>query len=124
MTPSQLARQLCANWINGMCEGVKIDDHLHQTKFREGKCLLESGQRCPYFEEIVCQMGGMLPDTCDLNGYTAAVTAYNRVHNLRSDRNTNRKCPDCGNILVKGARLCPECRAEHHKKSVREARRS
>jgi hypothetical protein len=60
MTPLQAAKEHCANYqSDGSCLGIYYNDDLSMDKSRYrpcNKCLLASGQPCPYFEQYVMPM--------------------------------------------------------------------
>ena len=64
MTPLRAAKAHCANYQpDGSCLGIAFGGDLSMYRFRkEGlPCLLCSGERCSYFEEIIVPMRLELP---------------------------------------------------------------
>ena len=116
MTPLQAARAHCANYQqDGSCLGIAFHDDLSMFRFRkEGlPCLLCSGQRCSYFEEIVIPVRPELPIRA--KSLASAVNAYQRKHRLQS---LLRFCPQCGETpLLARERLCADCRAQHRRET-------
>jgi hypothetical protein len=116
MTPLQAARAHCANYQqDGSCLGIGFHDDLSMYRFRkEGlPCLLCSGERCSYFEELIVPMRPELP--AQAKSLASAVNAYQLKHRLQS---LVRFCPGCGETpLLARQRLCENCRAEHRRET-------
>jgi len=76
-------------------------------------CLLCSGERCSYFEEIIVQMR---PERlAEGKSLASVVNAYQRKHRLQS---LVRFCPGCGQSqLLARERLCADCRAQHRRET-------
>jgi len=62
--PQTKAKLHCANWVNGNCLGicfVKTNEdlegydvgHIIDKKYAGKPCVVETGDECPYFSEIV-----------------------------------------------------------------------
>ena len=116
MTPLQAARRHCANCqSDGSCLGIAFGGDLSMYRFRkEGlPCLLCSGARCSYFEEIIVPMRLDLPT--EKKSLASAVNAYQRKHRLQS---LLRFCPECGESpLLARERFCADCRAQHRRQT-------
>ena len=66
MTARELARSECANHEpDGTCLGVDIRADGTQAMMKQAgeRCLVLRGERCPYFEEAVLPLAGMVRDT-------------------------------------------------------------
>ena len=109
MTPLRAARPNCANYQqDGSCLGIAFHDDLSMYRFRkEGlPCLLCTGERCSYFEELIAAQAKSL---------ASAVNAYQRMHRLQS---LVRFCSECGETpLLARQRLCANCRAQHRRET-------
>ena len=116
MTPLQAARAHCANYQpDGSCLGIGFGGNSSMYHFRkEGlPCLLCSGERCSYFEEIIVPMRLELP--AHAKSLASAVNAYQRKHRLQS---LFRFCPGCGETpLFARERFCANCRAQHRRQT-------
>jgi len=116
MTPLKAARAHCANCQqDGSCLGIAFAGNLSMYRFRkEGlPCLLCSGERCSYFEEIIVPM--RLERPAEGKSLASAVNAYQRKHRLQS---LLRFCPQCGETpLLARERLCADCRAQHRRET-------
>jgi hypothetical protein len=76
-------------------------------------CLLCSGERCSYFEEIIVPM--RLERPAEGKSLASAVNAYQRKHRLQS---LLRFCPECGETpLLARERFCADCRARHRRET-------
>ena len=116
MTPLRAARAHCANYQpDGSCLGIALGGDLSMYRFRkEGlPCLLCSGERCSYFEEIIVPMRLELP--AQAKSLASAVNAYQRKHQLQS---LVRFCPECHETpLLARQRLCANCRTQHRRET-------
>ena len=116
MTPLHAAKKHCANYQpDGSCLGIAFGGNLSMHRFRkEGlPCLVCSGERCSYFEEIVVSMRLELP--AQAKSLASAVNAYQRKHRLQS---LVRFCPECGETpLLARQRFCTDCRAQHRRQT-------
>jgi len=116
MNPLTAARVHCANYQqDGSCLGIAFHDDLSMFRFRkEGlPCLLCTGERCSYFEEIMVPMRPELP--AQAKSHARAVNVYQRMHRLQS---LVRFCPECGETpLLARQRLCANCRAQHRRET-------
>jgi hypothetical protein len=116
MTPLQAAKAHCANYQpDSSCLGIAFEDDLSMFRFRkEGlPCLLCSGERCSYFEEMIVPMRVERPG--EGKSLTGAVNAYQRKHRLQS---LLRFCSQCGETpLLARERLCADCRAQHRRET-------
>ena len=114
MTPLQAAKGQCANYQpDGSCLGIAFRRNLSMYRFRtEGlPCLLCTGERCSFFEELIVPMRPELPGQA--KSLASAVSAYQRKHRLQS---LVRFCPGCGETpLLARQRLCANCRAQHRR---------
>jgi hypothetical protein len=113
MTPLQAARAHCANYQpDGSCLGIAFGGKVSMYRFRKEDlpCLLCSGERCSYFEEIIVPMR-----PAEKKSLASAVNAYQRKHRLQS---LVRFCPECGETpLFARERLCANCRAQHRRQT-------
>jgi hypothetical protein len=115
MTPLQAARVHCANYQDGSCLGIAFGNDLSMNRFRKENlpCLLCSGERCSYFEEIIVPM--QLDRPAEGKSLASAVNAYQRKHRLQS---LVRFCPECGETpLLARERFCADCRAQHRRET-------
>jgi len=116
MTPLQAVRARCSNYqLDGSCLGIALGDNLSMYRFgKEGlPCLLCSGQRCSYFEEIVIPVRPELPIRA--KSLASAVNAYQRKHRLQS---LVRFCPGCDETpLLARQKLCENCRGQHRRET-------
>ena len=116
MTPLGAVKAHCANYQqDGSCLGIAFRDDLSMYRFRrEGlPCLLCTGERCSYFEELIVPMRPELP--AQAKSLASAVNAYQRSHRLQS---LVRFCPGCGETsLLARQRLCENCRAQHRRET-------
>jgi hypothetical protein len=116
MTPLAAVRAHCTNYQpGGLCFGIAFRDNLSGYRFRkEGlPCLLCSGERCSYFEEIIVPM--RLEQPAEAKSLASAVNAYEAKHRLQSRR---RFCPGCNETpLLARERFCADCRARHRRET-------
>ena len=116
MTPLRAAKAHCDNYQqDGSCLGIAFRRDLSMYRFRkEGlPCLLCTGERCSYFEEIIVPMRPERP--AEGKSLASAVNAYQRMHRLQS---LVRFCPECGETpLLARQRLCANCRTQHRRET-------
>jgi hypothetical protein len=116
MTPLQAAKAHCDNYQqDGSCLGIASRGDLSMYRFRkEGlPCLLCSGERCSYFEEIIVPMRPELPGQA--KSLASAVNAYQRKHQLQS---LVRFCSESDETpLLARQRLCANCRTQHRRET-------
>src|SRR5215469_4085244 len=114
MTPLQAARAHCDNYqTDRSCLGLGNRDDLTLFRFRqEGlRCLLEDGQRCQHFEEIVVPMR-MSRETAEATvraeAKEKAVRTYLAFHKLVATKTAAKKvCRECRRVEVEGGqRFC------------------
>jgi len=132
MTPSQIAKEHCANYqSNGTCLGIAFKDDLSMYMFRkEGlPCLLCDGQRCASFEEVIVPMR-MSRETAEAKARAdkkeQAVRAYLEQHELGSGKSSaKRVCLDCRRVELQGqAKYCERCALKRKLASTRASKRS
>ena len=99
MTPAEMVRAECANWVSGAC-------------IWRGDCLVADGHRCSYFEKNVLPLGTKT-DLADYASLAQARKAYLTTHLPDAPHETKgtRYC-QCGELLPKRRRLCDNCRRE------------
>lgn len=111
----QFASEWCANYRNGTCNGLNIEDDGSTTRFvPPGKpCVLP--KRCTYFEQCVapavesCEAVTVKQRKYKETGFEA-LREYRLSNNVASAQmNGNRKCPDCGRPIMPRCQLCAEC---------------
>jgi hypothetical protein len=127
MSPLQAAKEHCANYDNGACQGIYYNHALSIDRSRYHplpRCVLsEPGQRCPYFEECILPLE--IPretraSTKRANALASAIRQYRRTTAIESGRTIKRMCLECHrHELEPGKRLCAICAKE----SVRESKR-
>ena len=123
MTPLQLARDYCANWLTDSkgCLGAIFDDDLQSPRcWPKPHCILESpGHRCLYFEECVVPMGRSIVNPACRQQFEAAVNQYRVAARLPTAQ--CRACPVCGRTMAAGRRFCFLCAAAKRKASTRKS---
>jgi hypothetical protein len=114
----------CANWCKGgTCAGIAFNETGRGiwNGILVGRCLLLSGQRCPYFEEAVLPMEKRKED--DWKPFAAgrifreAAKLYHETFpETAAVEATTRKCPDCGKHRIEARkRCCAKCRIRRRK---------
>lgn len=120
MSPYEMARKECADFINGACIWTA-----------DGGCLLarKPMKPCKRFEKYVLNLSEQpkaekLPNYF---GYVQARQSYLRSRKQEVSEVEFRQCPDCGNPLRKRQRYCGKCakihRRETRRKYMREKRK-
>lgn len=115
MTPLQMARQECANYVDTGCI------------FREPQvCLLaEPGTRCAYFERCVLPLAQRIPK------YASAEEKYWKEASRKAgapglvrpqSAQPPRLC-HCGDPLAARRRVCDKCRARNRRETYRRSKR-
>ncbi|MGO8703771.1 MAG: hypothetical protein ACLQVA_08120 [Candidatus Brocadiia bacterium] len=116
MTPHDMARERCANFVDSGCISVRPAVH------REGVCVLGRMQeRCTYFEKAVLPLVDRMPRYAGVrNQYRDAVKigakdSASPVLSMEEDR----RCP-CGKVREARHRYCPECGAKRRRELARD----
>jgi hypothetical protein len=117
-----IAQRHCANFCRGgLCSGLDFRSDGSALFFRKAgcPCLLQLGQRCPYFETAVLPMERRAAWPTPREGEVFREAA--RTYRLAFPETVviepaTRKCPDCGKRFVEyRKRYCLECRKRRRK---------
>ena len=134
MTPAEMARAECANWVSGACLWEHIAG-FHARDLGDGiqevyqvdwdrKCLVEKGYRCSHFEDNVLPLR-LYPERPNRAQLAEAGQAYIFRHELISEEGGRpvRLCPDCQTEqLAPRKRYCPKCGQKRQRASERRSR--
>lgn len=125
MTPLEIAKQECANYREGACQGIIIrdDGSLAHDPDMPARCVFLTGSgRCRYFEECLLPMETRkewpgIPAVAARHAaeFAEGCRQYRLANNI--SRGQRRPCPKCGRPLEPRMRLCPMCRVEAEKES-------
>lgn len=131
MTPYQLARTECANFVqrDGSCLGVQPEGLLDSTvrAIPRERCLLAEKpiQPCQYFENCVLPLADR-PGPKDNPGLQSqrveARRQYLELRKVEVPESNVRLCPECQGPLAKRQRLCGKCRIKRRREAYRQAK--
>ncbi|MBL7086487.1 MAG: hypothetical protein ISS28_05250 [Candidatus Cloacimonetes bacterium] len=122
MNPKQLAKQVCANYSNGICIGVQIEKDLSQyidlELYNKPCCVNE--KRCSYFERIILPLVEMSKEHPNLYAMKKAVTKYEtKVIGLSKSLRRCKECKRPSPELKANEMFCVKCKRLRVLKSKR-----
>lgn len=96
VTPLQFAKEQCSNYQrDGSCLGMGIRDDGSGYSFgRKAKCVLDTKERCAFFEACVIRMGVRPGDATN-------ATQRTRLEKLKADRDEAKRlyCQTTGAVI-------------------------
>jgi len=125
MSPAQLAKLECANWINGICLGAMLNKDLSQWMKRElaGRSCIVGCKRCPYFESVLIPQVRMSPNHPYYKAMLEAVTKYEVKYFEKVVLRHCRQCKKAVPGMKKNQKYCPVCAKRRKSKATRESKR-
>lgn len=121
MTPLQIAKEECANWMNvhGQCAKIVIQDDgtlVRRPSMPDFCNLGVKGQRCSYFEESVLPMGKKIENAKYKQEFLEGEHQYRMETGAMNELKTS-KCA-CGRRREPKHQYCPLCAKSKRRESV------